>query len=138
MFTTRWNAVCARRRLVSVEPSCPAFVCHDDGEFRRSLIRALDQTHFSVTFVDDEDSALDVLRARGEEFDVALVSLDLKSNRGVKALEFLRDHHHACGVIILGEPHSDVRNYATYADETLLKPVDPMYVATRARTYCNC
>ena len=123
---------------MSVEPSCPAFVCHGDGEFRRSLIRALDQTHFAVTFAGDEESALGVLRDRGDEFHVALISLDLKSNRGVKALEFLRAHRHECGIIILGDPHPDLRNYATYADETLLKPVDPMYVATRARTYCNC
>ena len=122
---------------MSVEPSCPAFVCHDDGEFRRSLIRALDQTHFSVTFVNDESAAIDVLRERGGTFHVALVSVDLKSNRGVKALEFLQ-HQQTCGVIILGEPHPDLRNFATYADETLLKPVDPMYVASRARTYCYC
>jgi len=123
---------------VSVEPSCPAFVCHDDGEFRRSLIRALDQTHFTVTFVADENAALDVLRERSDAFEVVIVSLDLKSNRGPKTLEFLRDHRPECGVIILGDPHPDLRSYATYADETLLKPVDPMYVATRARTYCNC
>lgn len=137
MFTTRWNALCAKRQHVSVEPSCPALVCHDDGAFRRSLIKALDETHFTVTFVDDEERALDVLRERGDAFRVVLVSLDLNSKRGAKALEFLH-HHHNCGVIILGEPHPDLRNFGTLADETLLKPVDPMYVARRARTYCNC
>jgi hypothetical protein len=40
-------------------------------------------------------------------------------------------------VIILGESNPQLRDYARIADETLLKPVDPNYVADRARTYCD-
>ena len=41
------------------------------------------------------------------------------------------------GVIIIGEPSPELRGYAREADETLLEPVDPDYVAERARTYCT-
>ena len=123
---------------MSVEPSCPAFLCEDDGEFRRSLIKALDRTHFDVTFAADDDAALATLRERIAEFHVALLSIDLPSSRGVKLLEFMRDHRPRCGVIILSDAHPELRALASLADETLLKPVDPEYVAARARTYCYC
>lgn len=123
-----------------VEPSCPAFLCHDDDPFRRALIRALDQTHFAVTFTSKEDEAVAILRDQPNGFRVALICVDLQSRRGFTPLDFLRDHRHRirCGVIILGEPHPDLRTLAPWADETLLKPVDPMYVATRARAYGTC
>jgi len=125
---------------MAVEPSCPAFLCHDDGEFRRALIKVLDQTHFAVTFAASDDEAVSVLRERTDEFRVVLLSVDLQTNRGLKPLEFLRDHRGGarCGVIILSDAHPDIRTVAPWADETLLKPVDPTYVATRARAYCNC
>ncbi|HEV7922754.1 MAG TPA: response regulator [Thermoanaerobaculia bacterium] len=123
---------------MTVTPSCPAFVVHDDDAFRKSLIATLDQKHFTVTFASDGDEAVQLLAQR--KFRVILINLDLTSGKGMKALEYLHNHedNDHCGVIILGEPHADVRSYAEWADETLLKPVDPSYVADRARTYCDC
>jgi ActR/RegA family two-component response regulator len=122
-----------------VEPSCKVFVILDDDPFRRSLIRTLDEKHFSVTFSADDDTALDHLRA-DPPFKVVLLGLDLSSRKGLRSLEYLRDNRPQmqCGVIIIGEPNPEIRTYAPWADETLLKPVDPAYVAQRARTYCNC
>jgi hypothetical protein len=58
----------------------------------------------------------------------------------VRSLEVLRTQktHVKCGVIILGEANPQIRTYAPWADETLLKPVDATYVAARARSYCDC
>jgi len=42
-----------------------------------------------------------------------------------------------CGIII-GEPSPEIRTFAPWVDETLLRPVDPEYVARRASAYCNC
>ena len=121
-----------------VRPSCPALLIHDDDEFRRKLIASLDQQNFSVTFAADGAQALDHLRAR--QFSVVLVGVNLAARRGIEALTFLRDQRQAakCGVILLGDPDPEIRNLAPWADETLLKPVDPQYVATRARAYCDC
>jgi DNA-binding response OmpR family regulator len=123
-----------------VEPSCPAFVILDDDAFRKSLIKTLDEKHFTVTFASDGDSAIDILRNGQHTFKVVLLGLDLTSKKGVKSLEYLRDNREQvkCGVIIIGEPNPEIRTLAPWADETLLKPVDPAYVATRARAYCSC
>jgi len=123
-----------------VEPSCPAFVILDDDAFRRSLIKTLDQKHFSVTFCPDGDGALQILADKPETFKVVLLGLDLTTQRGLRSLEYLRDNRtkFTCGVIIIGEPNPEISTYAPWADETLLKPVDPDYIARRARTYCNC
>ena len=123
-----------------VEPSCPALIIFDDDAFRRSLIKTLDQKHFSVTCSPDGDAAVDLLKTTQQTFKVVLLGLDLKTQKGLKALEYLRDHRERvqCGVIIIGEPNPEIRTYAPWADETLLKPVDPDYVAKRARTYCGC
>ena len=120
-----------------VRPSCPALVIHDDDAFRKSLIATLDQQNFTVTFASDAD-AVDILRKR--KFNVVLVGLNLVTRHGMQSLDFLRDSKEkiGCGVLILGDPDPKVRTYAPWADETLLKPVDAAYVATRALTYCNC
>ncbi|HSP33128.1 MAG TPA: response regulator [Thermoanaerobaculia bacterium] len=112
----------------------------DDDEFRRSLIRTLDQKHFSVTFFVDGEEVLRLLEEKSHQFKVVLLGLDLKDGKGLKALEYLRDNRTkvTCGIIIIGEPNPEIRTYAPWADETLLKPVDPEYIALRARTYCNC
>jgi len=34
---------------MSVTPSCPVLLIHDDDPFRKSLIATLDQRHFAVT-----------------------------------------------------------------------------------------
>jgi two-component system response regulator RegA len=121
-----------------IEPSCPVIVIHDDDAFRRKLIATLDAKHFSVTFAADGDEAISLLETR--KFKVIVLSLDLQSGRGVRALDHIRDHRQdaLCGVLILGEPDPRIRTFAPWADETLMKPVDADYVANRARTYCNC
>jgi DNA-binding response OmpR family regulator len=121
-----------------VRPSCPALVIHDDDAFRKSLIATLDQQHFTVTFSTDGDAAVDILRKR--KFRVVLVGVNLATRSGVRALEYLREARAevGCGVLIVGDPDPNIRTYAPWANETLLKPVDPAYIATRARSYCDC
>lgn len=121
-----------------VRPSCPAFVIHDDDAFRKKLIAALDQNNFTVTFDQDGDGALATLGSRS--FSVVVLGVNLQTSHGTRALEFLRSQKTSvkCGVIILGDPDPRIRTYAPWADETLLKPVDAQYVATRALAYCDC
>lgn len=121
-----------------VRPSCPALVIHDDDAFRKSLIATLDQHNFTVTFADDGDGALELLAKR--RFNVVLLGVNLATQKGLRSLEYLQREkmHIKCGVIILGESNPQIRTYAPWADETLLKPVDAAYVATRARSYCDC
>ena len=120
-----------------VRPSCPALVIHDDDAFRKALIAALDQQHFTVTFAADGDGAVDILRSR--RFNVVLLGLNLATRRGLQTLDVLRQEKpDNCGVLILGDPDPQIRTYAPWADETMLKPVDASYVATRARSYCDC
>ncbi|HYO75550.1 MAG TPA: response regulator [Thermoanaerobaculia bacterium] len=120
-----------------VRPSCPALVIHDDDAFRKSLIATLDQSNFTVTFARDGD-AVDILAKR--KFNVVILGLNLDTQNGMKSLEVLRDQkaNVKCGVIILGDPNPEIRAFAPWADETLLKPVDATYVVSRARSYCDC
>lgn len=120
-----------------VRPSCPALVILEDDAFRKSLIATLDQHNFTVTFAADAE-AVDILRTR--RFNVVILGLNLSTKMGMKSLEFLREEKTQikCGVIILGDPSPQIRTFAPWADETLLKPVDPGYVAARARSYCDC
>jgi DNA-binding response OmpR family regulator len=120
-----------------LRPSCPALVIHEDDAFRKSLIATLDQHHFTVTVATDGEDAVDLLRNR--KFRVILLGLDVSTNNGMQSLESLRmarDGGH-CGVIIIGNPAPELRTRVPWADETLLKPVDPAYVAQRANTYCT-
>lgn len=121
-----------------VRPSCPALVVHEDDEFRKKLIAALDATNFTVTISPDGEGALDLLRTR--RFSVILLGLNLQTGSGLAALEFLQQSKTelGCGVIILGDPDPRIRTYAPWVDETLLKPVDANYVATRSLAYCDC
>jgi len=111
---------------------------HDEDEFRKRLIATLDQKNFSVTFASDGPQALGHLKAR--KFAVVLLGVNLSTRRGMEALEYVRTNRAAlgCGVILLGDPDPGIRTFAPWADETLLKPVDPGYVATRALAYCDC
>src|SRR5215212_5255700 len=120
-----------------VRPSCPAFVIHDDDAFRKSLIAALDQQNFTVTFATDGDGAVDILRER--KFNVVLLGVNLSTNNGTRTLDYLRGVKEklSCSVLILGDPDPQIRTYAPWADETMLKPVDAAYVASRARSYCD-
>ena len=114
---------------MTVSPSCPALVIHEDGAFRRSLIAALDAQHFSVTYT---ESGAEAVRAMREKtFKVVMLSAAVG-----EALEYLRANQRA-GVILISVPNPDLRRYAGVADETLLKPVDAKYVAERARVYCR-
>lgn len=121
-----------------VQPSCPVLVIHHDDAFRRKLIAELDKNHFSVTAVDDGDQAIDHLSKR--KFSVVIVGLNLTTGLGKRSLEFLRKDREKsrCGVLILGDSDPAVRTYASWVDETFLKPVDAAYVVTRARAYCMC
>jgi DNA-binding response OmpR family regulator len=121
-----------------VRPSCPALVIHDDDAFRKSLIATLDREHFTVTMATDGAGAVDILRNR--KFRVVVLGVNLTTKNGTTSLDFLRDAKAeiGCGVLIVGDPDPNIRTYAPWADETLLKPVDPSYVATRARSYCDC
>ncbi len=120
-----------------LRPSCPVLVIHPNDGFRKALIAALDQHHFKVTFVSDEARAVEILR--NETFRVVLLGLNIASRTGMQSLEVLQQTRKAakCGVIILGDPDPQVRTTAPWADETLLKPVDPTYVAQRAHSYCE-
>ena len=122
-----------------VQPSCPVLVVLDDDPFRKSLIAALDLKNFSVTFAVDADETVELLRSKKPEFKVILIGIDLRKPAAMHTVHYLREHRNgACGVIIIGEPTPELRTFAPWADETLMKPVDPDYVATRARTYCSC
>ena len=120
-----------------VSPSCPALVIHDDDAFRKSLIATLDQKHFTVTMTPDGAAALEMLQSR--RFEVIIIGVDISKQRGLVALNFIRDNRLSvrAGLIILGDPNPELRIYAKVADETLLKPVDPGYVAERALKHCR-
>ena len=123
---------------MTIAPSCPALLIHDDDAFRQSLIARLDQKHFTVTYMSDGSEAVKALGER--PFKVILVSVDLKRRLGLDVLRYLREHRavlDTSGIIILGEPDPELRAYVSVADETLLKPVDPSYVAARAQAYCG-
>ena len=124
--------------MPSVAPSCQALLIHDDDAFRKSLIVTLDRNHFAVTFTTDGDGALQ--RLRDQTFRVILLGVSIKSKIGLQAAQYLRDHREtvSCGVLILGDSDPEIRTFAPWADETLLKPVDPDYVAQRALVYCTC
>ena len=121
-----------------VEKSCVALVIHPADDFRRKLIATLDQHHFAVTVEADGDSAIRALEAR--QFEVVLLGLNLTTRIGTAALDYLGRNRERirCGVLLLGDADPAIRTCAPWVDETLLKPVDPAYVATRARTYCGC
>ena len=100
-----------------VQPSCPILVILDDDPFRK----------------------VELLRTRAGSFKVILLGIDLEKQKGMSTGEFLREHRDgSCGVIIIGEPTPELRTFAPWADETLMKPVDADYVANRAWTYCDC
>lgn len=120
-----------------VRPSCPVLVIHDDDAFRKNLIAALDRQHFTVTVTTDGASALEILGRR--QFRVVLLGLNLATGVGVRSVDALREARQrgGLGVIIVGDSDPRLRTCAPWADETLLKPVDPDYVAQRANTYCR-
>lgn len=121
-----------------VRPSCPALVIHDDDAFRKTLIATLDERNFTVTFATDGDEAVGLLTDR--KFNVVILGVNLGSGAGLRALEYLQQTRESvrCGLIVLGDPDPRIRSYASWADETLLKPVDAQYVVTRALAYCQC
>lgn len=120
-----------------VTPSCPVLLLHLDDDFRKKLIVELDRNHFSVAYFDDDSAAQQALADR--PFRVILLSLDVAQRRGLPLLDYVRGHRNDLGaaLIVIGEPHPELRTHALIADETLIKPVDPAYVVDRARTYCG-
>lgn len=123
---------------MTVTPSCPALLVYADDPFRQTLIAQLDQKHFSVTYTDDAAEAKKAVDQK--RFKVIVIAVDLKRRVGLDMLQYLderRNQLNGAGILIIGEPDPDLRNYARVADETLLKPVDATYVADRARVYCR-
>ena len=120
-----------------LRPSCPVLVIHPNDDFRKALIAALDQHHFKVSFVSDEEQVSE--RLSEGDFRVVLLGVNLAAHTGVQSLEALRQakQAHKLAVIIIGDSDPQVRTTAPWADETLLKPVDPAYVAQRAHSYCE-
>ena len=123
-----------------VKPSCPALVILDDDPFRSALIRTFDERHFTVTFATEGDEMEQLLDRERRAFHVVIVGVDLANEKGTRALDFLHERREKirCGIIIIAEPSPNIRTFAPWVDETLLRPVDPDYVASRARTYCSC
>jgi DNA-binding response OmpR family regulator len=122
---------------MSVLPSCPILIVHDDDPFRRKLIAALDERHFTVTFISDGEEAVEALREK--RFRVILLGVDLSARRGLQAFEYVRANRkefNGTTLLVVGDAHPELRTLASFADETLLKPVDAVYVADRARNYC--
>ena len=121
-----------------IEKSCVALVIHPEDDFRKKLIATLDQQHFTVTAETDGDGAVRALESR--QFQVILVGLNLTTKVGTTVIDYLGRNRERvrCGVLLLGDANPAIRTYAPWVDETLMKPVDPAYVATRARTYCGC
>lgn len=119
-----------------VRPSCPALLIHDDDAFRKALIAALDQHHFMVTVTTDGEHAVDLVRS--ERFQIVLIGLDLSTRAGMQSLESLREQRtqRKLSVILLGDADPQLRTLAPWVDETLMKPVDAVYVAQRANVYC--
>src|ERR1043165_93612 len=119
-----------------VRPSCPVLVIHDDDTFRKALIAALDQQYFTVSVARDDDGAESRLQERA--YPVVILGLNLATSRGTRSLDALREAkaRNGCAVLIIGDPDPRLRTFAPWADETLLKPVDAAYVASRARSYC--
>jgi len=122
---------------MTVTPSCPALLVHEDDAFRQALIAELDRRHFRVTFTSDGPSALKALREK--RFKVILIAISVDTRRGMDVLEYIRRNRAglARGVVIIGDPDPQLRSEAAVADETLLRPVDAGYVAERARVYCR-
>lgn len=125
---------------MSVLPSYPILIVHPDDAFRRKLIAALDQRHFTVTFSSDGSEGVKALQEKPFRVIVLGVGLNGSSDgtRDLDAVNYVRDHRADLGasVIVVGDPSPDLRSLVSFADETLLKPVDPDYVADRARIYC--
>lgn len=121
-----------------IRPSCPALVVLDDDPFRKTLVASLDQKNFMVSFSEDGNGVRQLLDEK--KFSVVIVGLNLSTQQGVNTLKVIKESREklGCGVIILGDPHPDIRSYAPWADELFLKPVDPSFVTTRALAYCNC
>ena len=118
-----------------VTASCPALLVLDDDEFRRTLIKTLDEQHFTVSFTPDGDDAIKLIE--GRRFRIIIVGLNVKSGKGVQALEHLRENKGDRAVIIIGDASPETRTFAPWADETLLRPVDANWIVKRARSYCG-
>jgi len=130
------SAVETRRDVIAIAPSCPVLIVHDDDSFRRLLVKALDQRHFTVTMSEDGAGAVAAIKERS--YPVILLGLNHGNSKGFEALRYIRENRDTIDakLIILADVHPDLRQYAGDAVEFLLKPVDAIYVANRARAYC--
>lgn len=122
-----------------MKPSCPVLVVEDDESFRKPLVAALDQAHFTVTAVATAEEALAELEAR--EFDVIILDLKLPERSGYDVLDHIRSNRQriTAKILVVSGVGPQLRQDAALgiAEEVLLKPVDHRYVAQRARKYCT-
>jgi CheY-like chemotaxis protein len=109
-----------------LQPSCPVLVVLKDDSFRKALIASLDLKHFAVTVAVDGDETVELLRNKQSTFKLILLGIDLQNRKGMHSVQYLREHRDGtCGVILIGDPTPELRTFAPWADETLMKPVDP-------------
>ena len=124
---------------MSVAPSCPVLLVEDDESFRKGLVAALDESHFTVTMATSGEEGLEALAAR-HDFQVIILDLDLPGVDGQAVLDHVRDHRGEieARIIIVTGAHPELRKKfnLSLAEEVLLKPVDFAHVAARARRYC--
>lgn len=122
-----------------LKPSCPVLVVEDDDSFRKPLIAALDQAHFTVTAASTAEEALRLFESR--MFQVIILDLKLPGQSGYDLLNYIRDNREKVPshiIIVSGVgPHARQDADLSIAEEVLLKPVDYRYVAQRAQKYCS-
>lgn len=122
-----------------MKPSCPVLVVEDDESFRKPLIVALDEMHFTVTSAVTGADAIEMLSAR--TFQVIILDLNLPERSGYEVLEYIRANRDkiAARIIVVSGVGPQARQDAdlAIAEEVLLKPVDFRYVAQRATKYCD-
>lgn len=122
-----------------MKPSCPVLVVEDDESFRKPLIVALDEMHFTVTSASNGVEAIEMLEGRA--FQVIILDLNLPERTGYEVLEHIRANREkiTARIIVVSGVGPQARQDAdlAIAEEVLLKPVDFHYVAQRAIKYCD-
>lgn len=122
-----------------LKPSCPVLVIEDDESFRKPLIAALDEAHFTVTAAGSAEEALEVMKTR--VFQVIILDLRLPGQSGYDLLEYIRTNRDRIRsrILVVSGVGPQARQDAdlSIAEEVLLKPVDYSYVAKRAQKYCS-
>ena len=113
----------------------------DDEPLMRAIFRrSLQSAGFDVVVAEDGPDGLQKLR-QDPEIRIVLLDLNMPTMDGREFREEQRNDPQLKDVptvIVTGEPLARLVESELHATEYLLKPVDPQYVATRARAYCDC